>query len=217
VIERSCASWLSIVRRQLAAGNWKQHVAQLVPGVKSACLDTFRSGRERGEQVLARHCVSKPHDAQIQRGNSEQPDGPIPGLKRQLGEIRPESRGGRIDERARVYPGERHGTAVPVDGELNGSHGSSALLQQEAPGGERCGARCLSRAGRLTTPMISGPVKPAVTSLRSGGVSLSRWREAGGARLGQPEMAGGDQLWPGADLGAVADVALIWERCRCAD
>ena len=26
---------------------------------------------------------------------------------------------------------------------------------------------------------------------------------AGGARLGQPEMAGGDQLWPGAGLGEV--------------
>lgn len=31
------------------------------------------------------------------------------------------------------------------------------------------GARCPSRAGRLTTPMISVPVKPTVTSPRSGG------------------------------------------------
>ena len=30
-------------------------------------------------------------------------------------------------------------------------------------------ARCPSRAGRATNPMISVPVKPTVTSLRSGG------------------------------------------------
>ena len=61
MIERSCASWLSIVRRQLAAGNWKQHVAQLVPGVKSACLDTFRSGRERGPRREPERRLDKLH------------------------------------------------------------------------------------------------------------------------------------------------------------
>ncbi|SRR5271166_3477762 len=43
--------------------------------------------------------------------------------------------------------------------------------------------------------------------------------EAGAARLGQLEMAVGDQLWPGAGLGEVAEaaVAWTWERSRCAD
>ena len=72
---------------------------------------------------------------------------------------------------------DRHGVPDTTRGPLPGRSRETLTLKARSVGaqlgrGDReivGGARCPSRARRLMTPMISMPVKPTVTSLRSGG------------------------------------------------